>query len=127
MRSALVSIDREKFELSVIVHAIFLREYEDETPEVADQPCINRIVSLVRCNKNLGHDWQQALQRKLLEVQEKLVLVDIENLEASEGWILLNHLVSNIHGFVIRMAYAGFNILQVETLLPFDEPLSFGI
>jgi len=59
---ALVCIDREQAELAVVVDRVLLGEHEDQAPEIANQPSVDRIITLVGCHENLGHDWNQSLK-----------------------------------------------------------------
>jgi len=57
-------------------------------------------------------------------VREQLVLVNVEDLEAAETWVLFNHLISNVHGFVVGVAHTCLNVTQVHRFLEFFEPFS---
>jgi hypothetical protein len=56
-----------------------------------------------------------------------LVLVDVKDLEAAETRILFNHVVADVHGLVVGMPNASFDIGQVQLVLPFSKPLSLRI
>jgi len=66
----LVSIDCEQFESAMIVDAVFLGEHEDQSPQVADEPRINRIIAFVCCHEDFGHRWEQALKAEFLHMLE---------------------------------------------------------
>ena len=53
---------------------------------------------------------------------QKLVLINVEDLEAAQTWVELHHLVSDMHGFVISVRNASFYVWQVQGLFPFGKP-----
>lgn len=66
----MVCIDCEKFESTMVVDTVLLGKHEDQTPQVADEPCINRIVTFVCCHKDLWHRWEKAFEAEFLHMLE---------------------------------------------------------
>ena len=56
-----------------------------------------------------------------------MVFVDVEYLKAAQAWVLLDYVVPDVHGLVVRVADACFYIRQVQGLLPFTEPLPLRV
>ena len=108
---ALVCIDRKEPELSVVVHTELLSKDKNETPEIADKPRVNRVISLISCYEDFWHDWDQTLQWEFLKMGKKLVLINVENLKVSEAGILLDHLVSDAQSLVVSVTYTSFDVL----------------
>ena len=45
-----------------VKHLVLLGEYEDDAPEVANQPSIDTLITAVRCDEDVGDLRKQALQ-----------------------------------------------------------------
>ena len=58
---------------------------------------------------------------------EELVLVDVEDLEAAQAWVLFDHLVADVHCFIISVVDAGLDVRQIQGLLPLSEPVLLWI
>lgn len=124
---ALVCVYRKEAELPVVVDRKLLCKDKNQAPQVADQPCVNAVVSFVGCHEDLGHDRDQPFQRVLLKVGQQLVLVDVEHLQAAQAGVLFDHLVADVHGFVVSVTNASLDVLQVKRLPPFQEPVSWRV
>lgn len=106
----LVRVDSKKSEFSVIVNVVFLSEHKDEAPEIADEPGVDRVIAFVGCYQDLRHHREEAFQRELLQMREELVLVNVEDLEAAQTWVLFDHLVADVHCFIISVVHAGLDV-----------------
>ena len=60
-------------------------------------------------------------------MREELVLVDVEDLEAAQAWVLFDHLVADVHCFIISVVHAGLDVRQIQGLLPLSEPVLLWI
>ena len=98
----------------MIIHAVFLCKHEYQSPQVANQPGINAIISFISGHQDLWHVWQKALQREFLQMGQELIFINIENLKASKAWVLFDHLVSDVHGLVVGVADAGLDVWEVQ-------------
>lgn len=76
----LIRIDGEQLESPVIINAVLLRKHEYETPQIADQPRVNAVITFVRRHEYFGHRGNQALQTESLQVLQKDILINIEYL-----------------------------------------------
>ena len=103
---------------------VLLREDEDKSPEVGDEPRVNGLVSAVGGHQNVGDLGQEALQRELLEVGSEGILVDVDNLVGRVRAVDLDHLVPVGHGLAVRVLHAALEVAQEQGLPPFEEPLS---
>ena len=56
-------------------------------------------------------------------MSQQLVLVNVEDLKAAQGWILLDHAVSDVHSFVVSVTNASFDVWQVQRGFPIHEPV----
>ena len=94
----------------MIVDLVVLRKDKYHAPQVCDEPCIYRVIPSVCGDQDLGHLRQEAFEGESLQVCSKVILIDIDYLVRLVGAIFLNQLISVLHGLVVGVRDAGFDI-----------------
>jgi len=113
----------EQSEKPRLEHFEFLREHEYKSPQVADQPCVYALVSLVSRDQYFWHSWQESLQAELDKISGQSIFVDVDDLVGrSVRRVDLDHLVSQSHGLVVGMLAGHFYVAEQQGLFPFKEP-----
>ena len=108
----------------MIEHLIFLRKHKYQPPQIRDQPRVYRLVAPVSRHQNFWHRGQQTLQRELKQILRQRILINVDNLVCRVVAIHLDHLVTEVHRFAVRMLNALLNISEQESLLPSKHPLA---
>lgn len=75
-----VAIDSKQMEELWVKHLVFLGKDEDYAPQIADQPCVNALITTVGSDEDVGDLRQKAFEGELLEVSGKRVFIDVYNL-----------------------------------------------
>ena len=121
-----VAVDRKQVEKLGIEHLVLLSKDENDAPKVADQPCVDALVTAVRRHQDVWNLGQKSLKRELLQVGSEGILVYVHNLVRHRS-VLLDLLVPIAHRFVVGVLNAALDVTKNEGLTPADEPLSRGV
>ena len=108
----------------MIEHLILLREHKNQPPQIRDQPRVYRLVSPVSRHQNFRHRRQQPLQRELKQILRQRILINVDDLVCRVVAVHLDHLVTEVHRFAVRVLDALLNISEQESLLPSEHPLA---
>jgi hypothetical protein len=108
----------------MIEHLILLCEHKYQPPQIRDQPRVYRLVAPVSRHKNFWHRGQQTLQRELKQILRQRILINVDDLVCRVVAVNLDHLVTEVHRFAVRVLDALLNISQQESLLPSEHPLA---
>ena len=118
-----VIVNREEMEVFGLKHLVLLREDEHDAPQVADKPCVNRLVSTVRRHEDVGYFGQKSFERELLQVGGKRILVNIDDL-ISHASVMLNLLIPVAHRLIVRVLNATLDVTEKQGFSPADEPFT---
>lgn len=107
----------------MVENLVLLSKHEYKTPQIRDQPGVNRLIAPVRGHQDFGHHWQKALQRKLEQVLSQRVFVNVHDLVRTIVAVHFQHLVPEIHSFAVGMLDALLNVAKKKSLFPSKHPL----
>ena len=124
LSSLMISVDCKQLKLIVVKHLVLLRENKHQSPQIRNQPRVNRLVAPVCCHQNLRHRRKQTLKWKLHQVFSQRIFVNIDNLIGRVRAVHLYHLVAIVHCLTVRVLNALLDVRQQQCLFPPHEPFS---